>query len=98
MNEVLSYVYDFLSMVFEDDKLSQKINEVFLFGSVAKNTYDAGSDIDIFFDVGKVKKVNEIEKKLQGILKSFEVKSEKTWKLKGDSILQNSLVAIRKLI
>ena len=82
MKEIIAYVYDFLSMVFEDE-VKEKIKEVILFGSVAKGTFDKKSDIDLFFNIKEKKDEKEIEEKLKSILKSFEVKSEKTWALKN---------------
>ena len=82
MKEILAYVYDFLSMVFEDG-IKGKIKEVILFGSAAKGTFDKKSDIDLFFNVKEKKDEKEIEEKLRSILKSFEIKSEKTWDLKN---------------
>jgi len=61
----------------------EKIKEVILFGSVAKGTFDKKSDIDLFFNIKEKKDEKEIEEKLKSILKSFEVKSEKTWALKN---------------
>ncbi len=80
---VFSYVYDFLSMVFENNDLKEKIKNVVLFGSIAKNSYDKQSDIDLFFDIKNKDEIDVIETNLKGILKSFEIKIEKTWKLKG---------------
>ena len=82
MKEILAYVYDFLSMVFEDG-IKGKIKEVILFGSAAKGTFDKKSDIDLFFNVKEKKDEKEIEEKLRNILKSFEIKSEKSWALKN---------------
>ena len=79
MKEAIAYVYDFLSMVFENE-VKEKIKEIILFGSVAKNSFDKKSDIDLFFNVKENEK--DVEEKLKGILKSFEVKAEKTWALK----------------
>ncbi len=79
MKEIIAYVYDFLSMIFENE-VKDKIKEIILFGSVAKNSFDKKSDIDLFFNVKENEK--EVEEKLKGILKSFEVKAEKTWALK----------------
>ncbi|MBU0628993.1 MAG: nucleotidyltransferase domain-containing protein [Nanoarchaeota archaeon] len=84
MNEtILAYIYDFLSMAFEDSYIKEKINEVILFGSVAKESYDKKSDIDLFFDIKIKEETDAIEERLKVILGSFEVKAEKTWKLKG---------------
>lgn len=75
----IAYIYDFLSIVFENE-ISKKISEIILFGSVAKKSFDKKSDIDLFFNVKE--KNEEIEKELKSILKSFEIKAEKTWGLK----------------
>lgn len=75
----IAYIYDFLSMVFENE-ISKKISEIILFGSVAKKSFDKKSDIDLFFNVKD--KNEEIERELKSILKSFEIKAEKTWGLK----------------
>src|SRR3989344_4155885 len=85
MFETIAYVYDFLSSVFEDEEVIKEINEVILFGSIAKKTSDKKSDIDLFFDIKHEEDAKIIEKKLSSILKSFEIKSEKTWKLKNIS-------------
>ena len=79
MRKIVAYIYDFLSMVFENE-ISEKIKEIILFGSVAKKSFDKKSDIDLFFNIKE--KNEEIEEKLKSILKSFEVKVEKTWALK----------------
>lgn len=81
MADAIAYIYDFLSMVFEE-KIIKDINEIILFGSVAKGTYDKKSDIDLFFDVKDAQKIKIIEENLRKILKSFEIKAEKTWALK----------------
>ena len=81
MSKEIAYIYDFLSMVFESLG-TDKIREVILFGSVAKGSQDKKSDIDLFFNVKNKNEEKEIEEKLKSLLKSFEVKAEKTWALK----------------
>ena len=68
-------------MVFENE-IQEKIKEIILFGSVAKNSFDKKSDIDLFFNLKEKKNEKEIENELKSILKSFEIKAEKTWELK----------------
>lgn len=75
----IAYIYDFLTLVFEND-ISKKIKEIILFGSIAKKSFDKKSDIDLFFNVKE--KDEELEQELRKMLKSFEIKSEKTWGLK----------------
>lgn len=81
--QVISYVYDFLSLLFEKEDV-EDINNIILFGSVAKNEFDKESDIDIFVDVSKNEK--EMEKKVSSALNSFYTKVENTWALKGINI------------
>lgn len=81
MREIVAYIYDFLSMVFENGA-GEKIKEVILFGSVAKKSFDKKSDVDLFFNIKDKKDEREVEGELKKVLKSFEVKAEKTWALK----------------
>jgi predicted nucleotidyltransferase len=92
MNEIIPYVYDFLSMVFEENNLKEKIQEIVLFGSVAKKIHDKKSDIDLFFNIKNINNSKEVEDSIKNILKSFEIKSEKTWKLKKISLPINFIV------
>ena len=78
----LAYIYDFLSIVFENKDIIDEIKEIILYGSYAKKTYDKESDIDLFFNIKNKDKSKEIEEELKKTLKSFEIKAEKTWKLK----------------
>ncbi len=86
MSEIMSYVYDFLSMVYEQEGIVNEINEIILFGSIAKKSYDKDSDIDLFFNIKNINKTKEVEESIKKILKTFEVKAEKTWALKGISL------------
>jgi len=91
MTEIIAYVYDFLSMVFETE-LESKIKEIILFGSVARKSFDKKSDIDLFFNVRDKNNSKEVEEKLKSVLKSFEVKAEKTWALKKIKLPINFIV------
>ncbi len=51
MKNLFPYIYDFLSLLSEDDKLKSKIKRIILFGSVARGEADEESDIDIFIDL-----------------------------------------------
>ena len=92
MSKAIAYIYDFLSSIFEDEELIKEINEIILFGSIAKKTSDKESDIDLFFNIKNEKETKNIERELSSLLKSFEVKSEKTWKLKNISYPINFIV------
>ena len=91
MKDTIAYVYDFLSLVFENE-IRERIKEIMLFGSVAKLSSDKKSDIDLFFNVKDKKEEKGIEEKLKSILKSFEVKAEKTWGLKKIKLPINFIV------
>ena len=92
MNNALSYVYDFISMIWDDENLKKDIKSIILFGSVAKGVYDNKSDIDLFFDIKNRVNVKGFEKRLKLILKSFEIKAENTWNLKGIKFPLNFIV------
>jgi len=81
MNE-LAYIYDFLSLVFENKNITDEIKEIILYGSYSRMTHDKESDIDLFFNLKNKNNSKKIEDELRKVLKSFEIKSEKTWKLK----------------
>lgn len=89
---LISYIYDFLSLVFEDVNLKNIIHNVILFGSVARNEFDKYSDIDLFFDVKDISKEKEIESSLKTSLKSFETISLKKWRLKNVNYPINFIV------
>lgn len=78
-----SYIYDFLSIVFEKVDLSKYVRNIILFGSVARGDYGKESDIDIFFDIKDKKFETQVEYLLKESLKTFEIKSDNSWKLKN---------------
>lgn len=82
MNELLSYIYDFLSVVLEEKEIKEQIKKIVLYGSVAKGMNDKESDIDLFFEIKNKEKTEKTEKALREKVKTFEIKAEKTWKLK----------------
>ena len=59
-NSAIAYVYDFLSFLLEDQEFNQSVNEIILFGSVAKNTNNNKSDIDLFFNVNNKEEMDNI--------------------------------------
>lgn len=82
MNKILAYIYDFLSLAFENELIRKETKEAILFGSVSKKSYDKESDIDLFFNITNKEKISDVEKELREVLKSFEIKAEKSWGLK----------------
>lgn len=87
---MLEYIYDFLSIFFDKLKEKDKIKQIILFGSFARGDARKDSDIDLFIDVeGKNKE--DISELIRESLNEFELKAEKTWKLKG---ISNPIVPI----
>lgn len=75
---LISYAGSFVSFLL-DTKISKKLDNVILFGSVARGDFDEESDIDIFVDTDK-----NINKELERILNLFkESETCKKWRLKG---------------
>ena len=82
-SEILSYLYDFVSMLIEQDNLKESVDRIILFGSVARgDSYDE-SDIDIFVDVRESKNTKRVEVLCRDVLNRFEISAEKTWRLRG---------------
>lgn len=79
-NEVLSYVYDFARILMDD--VSDEVNDIILFGSVARGNFDSESDVDIFVNVAKGK-TKQIQAATDRAIKEFEIHSLHNWKLKG---------------
>ncbi len=79
---MFAYIYDFLSILFDKAKSMGKIRIVILFGSFARGNPRKDSDIDLFIDVEEKNKA-EVETLVKESLNEFELKTEKTWKLKG---------------
>ena len=87
---MLFYVYDFLSILFDKLKDGNKIKNISLFGSFARGNPRKDSDIDLFIDVKESDK-DEISSITKEAINEFELKVQKTWKLKG---ITNAIVPI----
>jgi predicted nucleotidyltransferase len=88
---VLPYLYDFVSLLFEDPEASESIKGVILFGSVARGDFDKKSDIDLFIDTS----ANDVEKVtliLREAEKRFVVASRKKWETMGIKLPLNTIV------
>src|SRR3989344_4076356 len=73
----ISYAFDFLTFVFLERSISNKIISVYLFGSAVRNELDNESDIDIFINCKKtdealVLKSSEIARKKFLMSRDFE--------------------------
>lgn len=78
-----AYALDFASFLIQKTKNRDKIRNIILFGSVARQDESKESDIDIFVDIIEDNKV--IEKEISFILENFidSVKHKDYWKLFG---------------
>lgn len=83
MKNLFPYIYDFLSLLFEDDKIRNMIKRVVLFGSAARNEADKESDIDLFIDVWAKNQIKEVESYSREADKRFYLISGKKWALLG---------------
>lgn len=87
---MLSYVYEFLSTLFDKLRDREKINAIVLFGSAARGTQREDSDIDLFIDCEKQHE-KEIRTVVHESLNEFELRATKSWHLRG---IQNPIVPI----
>ncbi|VVB60554.1 Nucleotidyltransferase domain protein [uncultured archaeon] len=83
MKNVFPYIYDFLSLVLEEEDIASKIKRIVLFGSVARGEADEESDIDIFIDVWSKSSIKDVEQYVAEAEKRFYVISERKWSLLG---------------
>ena len=72
--EVLSYVYDFASILAEDKEVTDSIRRIILFGSSIRDELDRMSDIDIFIDT-----TSPIDDKVKKRLNLFDEIARKKW-------------------
>lgn len=81
---LIAYALDYTSFLLDnlDKKEVSNINNIILFGSIARGDFDGHSDIDMFIDIGKK---NKIEKSVEDVTKKFfdSVKFKDYWKLMG---------------
>jgi len=78
--ELLAYTYNYLSYLFRSK--TTLINQVILFGSVARGDFDENSDVDIFIDVDS-KNEKEMNKIAERALNKFYQLEQEKWQLKG---------------
>lgn len=79
---LIALCYAYVSYLFREKNIQEKIKTIYLFGSVARGDFDKESDIDIFIDI---EKTNEafIKKASQNTLKKLYAIEGKKWELKG---------------
>lgn len=76
---IYSYIYDFVSLLFEYEDIRENVRRVVLFGSVASGEYDENSDVDLFIDTSK----EEIGDEVEEAKKRFGEKIQNKWSLRG---------------
>ncbi len=80
--ELIAKSYAWLSYLFQDGRIKDKVRRIYLFGSVARNDFDETSDIDLFIDVEKKNEAG-VQKSVQRSRARFlNIEGEK-WRLKG---------------
>ena len=79
-SNIISYAMAFASFLIQNIKSPSSVNNIILFGSVARNDFDKESDIDIFIDAKE-----DIEREVNEILDSFynSIIYTRYWKLLG---------------
>ncbi len=79
---LIGYAGSFISFVIGD--VGEKINQIILFGSVARGDFNENSDIDLFFDIKNKDEIKEIENILKNkLLKFYKSLIFKNWNQKG---------------
>ena len=80
-SKLISYALDFASFLMQNLSDRNKIKNIILFGSVAREESGKNSDIDVFIDLTKEDK--KIENEIQKILNNFKnsAKYKNYWKL-----------------
>ena len=98
-SKLLAYAIDFSSFLIQKIKDKSIINNIILFGSVAREEADIGSDIDIFILSNEKKELNlkEYEKKLETEIQIFlHTKKEfENMKKSNKGLLNNILNGIK---
>lgn len=80
-SNLISYALDFSSFLIQKTKNKDKIKNIILFGSVAREEAGKTSDIDIFIDL--IKEDRKLEQEINQLLNKFMVstKYKNYWKL-----------------
>ena len=81
-SELLSYTYDFISQLVDNDKFIPAVRRLILFGRVARGDFTKKSDVDLFIDIKSLEYEKDIEETVKKELNKFETRAEKTWFLR----------------
>ncbi|MEK6890504.1 MAG: nucleotidyltransferase domain-containing protein [Nanoarchaeota archaeon] len=79
--DLIGYTESFISFVMSE--IGKSVNQIILFGSVARGEFDKKSDIDLFFDVKREDRLNIEENLKKRLSKFYKSKLFEIWKLKG---------------
>lgn len=89
---ILPYVYDYISILLEDEDIKKKIRRVILFGSFATGDFDEDSDIDIFIDFQEDADLKKLENLVKNSEKRFYSISSRKWELMGINFPVSSIL------
>ncbi len=84
--KIFPYIYDFVSILFENKQAMKPVKKVILFGSVTTGDYDEESDIDLFIEVPSKNEIEKIETLVKKTEKRFHSISERKWELTRNSL------------
>ena len=88
-NEILSYIYDFTSILLNK---TNNINNIILFGSIANKTFDKKSDVDLFIDINPNTKKKIMQKIVNDSINEFEEIASKKWHLRNINLPINCII------
>ncbi|MCD6591195.1 MAG: nucleotidyltransferase domain-containing protein [Candidatus Aenigmarchaeota archaeon] len=88
---IFPYIFDYLSILFEDEEIKKSVRRIILFGSVARGDFDRKSDVDIFVDVPETSR-GKIEKLVRKAEKRFYSISSRKWELMGVEFPISSII------
>lgn len=82
MKNLFPYIYDFISVILENQSCRSYIKSIILFGSVSRGEHDETSDIDIFINTEEVN-IGKLEALVKDSEKRFGLSIEKRWSVMG---------------
>ena len=91
-NELLSYIYDFISQIIDNKDIFDSVRSIILFGSIVRGDFKKDSDIDIFIDVKSKEEKHNIDNIIKKELGKFELRGENSWHLRGIKLPINLII------
>jgi len=89
---ILPYLYDYLSILLEDEDIKKSVKKIILFGSFATGDFDEESDIDIFIEFPKGTDLKKIGNLVKNSEKRFYSVSSRKWELMGINFPVSSIL------